>query len=116
MSQEKWEKTWELVKELTALVEGLAIMQEQQCKAAVKTKKEMVEGKGFSEGTKVPRQRLLEIGGFLNYNVQTYAWLAPFMKGIHNTIDGWRFDRDAERWKLRGKHLQAMLEERFRTS
>ena len=56
MSQEKWEKTRELVKELTLLVEGLAIMQEQQCKAAVKTKKEMVEGKGFSEGGKVPRQ------------------------------------------------------------
>ena len=71
-------------------------MQEQECKAAAKTKKEVLEEKGFSEGAEVPRQRLLEIRGFLNYIVQTYAWLSPFMKGIHNTIDGWRFDRDVE--------------------
>ena len=88
-------------------------MQEQECKAADKMKKEMVEEKGFSDGAKVPRQRLLEIGGFLNYVVPTYAWLVPFVKGTHNTIGGWRFDQDVEGWKLRGKHFQAMLEERF---
>ena len=56
MSQMKWEKTRELVKELVALVEGLEIMQEQECKAASKTKKEMIEEKGFSEEAKVPQQ------------------------------------------------------------
>ena len=38
------------------------------------------------------------------------------MKGMHNTIDGWHFDRNSYGWKLRGKHLQAILEERFRIS
>ena len=75
----------------------------------------MAEEKGFSEEAKVPQQRL-EIRGFLNYVVRTYAWLALFMKGMHNMIDGWRFDRDAGGWNLRGKHLQAMLEEQFRMS
>ena len=92
MSQEKWEKTRGLVRELAALVEASDIIQDQECKAADKTRKEMAEEKGFSEEAKVPRQRLLEIRGFLNYVVQTYAWLAPYMKGMHNTIDGWRFD------------------------
>ena len=52
VSHEKWEKTRELVKELATLVEGSAIMQEQECKVADKTKKEMLEEKGFSEGLK----------------------------------------------------------------
>ena len=86
MSQEKYEKTRELVKELAILVESLARMQEQECKAAGKTKKEVVEEKGFSEEAKVPRQRLLEIRGFLNHVVHTYTWLVPFMKGMHNMI------------------------------
>ena len=73
----------------------------------------MVEEKGLSEGAKVPQQRLLEIRGFLNYIARTYAWLAPFMKGMHNTIDRWCFDQDSGGRRLRGKYLQAMLEERF---
>ena len=58
----------------------------------------------------------MEIRGYLNYVVRTYTWLAPYMKGMHNTIDGWYFGCDSVHWKLRGKHLQAMLEERFRIS
>ena len=116
MSQEKWEKTRGLVRELAALVEASFIMQDQECKAAGKMRKEMVEEKGFSEEAKVPRQELLEIRGFLNYVARTYAWLAPFTKGMHNTIDGWCFDQDTEGWKLRGKHLEAMLEEQFQMS
>ena len=76
----------------------------------------MEDTHGFSEGTNMPRQRLFEIRGYLNYVVYTYAWLAPYMKAMHNTIDGLRFDRNSSGWKLRGKHLQAILEERFRIS
>ena len=35
---------------------------------------------------------------------------------MHNTIDGWRYDRDSRGWKLTGEHLQAMLAERFQMS
>jgi hypothetical protein len=70
--------------------------------------KEMVEVALAEEGGKsMPRQRLLEIRGYLNYIVRTYGWLNPYMKGLHNTIDGCRRDnRDEGGWKLtfhRGK-------------
>ena len=48
--------------------------------------------------------------------VRTYAWLSPYMNGMHNTIDGWRYDRDSGGWKLKRKYLQAMLAERFQIS
>ena len=38
--------------------------------------------------SRVPRQRLLELRGFLNYVVWTYPWLSPYLKGLHITIDG----------------------------
>ena len=54
-------------------MEGSAIIQEQEFNAAGKRREEMVEEEGFSEEAKVPRQRLLEIRGFLNYVVWTYT-------------------------------------------
>ena len=69
--------------------------------------KEMVEVALAEEGGKsMPRQRLLEIRGYLNYIVRTYGWLNPYMKGLHNTIDGWRDNRDEGGWKLTGKELR----------
>ena len=47
----------------------------------------------------LPRQRLLEIRGFLIYVARTYKWMNPYIKGLHLTIDGWRADRDAQGWK-----------------
>ena len=38
-------------------------------------------------GRRIPRQRLLEIRGFLNYVVRTYPWINPYLKGLHLTID-----------------------------
>ena len=38
-------------------------------------------------GRRVPRQRLLEIRGFMNYVVWTYPWINPYLKGLHLTID-----------------------------
>ena len=35
------------------------------------------------------------------------------MKGLHNTIDGWKYDRDVDGWKLQGKPFQAMLVEKY---
>ena len=65
---------------------------------------------------KVFQQRLLEIQGFLNYVVSMYNWMTPYMKGIHNTMDGWQHYRDSGGWKMKGKPLQAMLAERFQMS
>ena len=48
-------------------------IQEQECDVTGKTREKMEDTNGFSEGAKVPRQRLLEIQGFLNYVVRTYT-------------------------------------------
>ena len=46
------------------------------------------------------RKQLEEIRGFLNYMVQTYPPLKPYLTGFHITIDGWRAaDRDSEGWR-----------------
>ena len=52
---------------------------------------------------RLPRQRFLEIQGFLNYVVRTYPWLNPYTKGLHLTIGGWRNDQDPEGRRVRPK-------------
>ena len=84
-----WEKTQLLVGELDEMVENSSVIQEQECKAAGCTRTQMVKAGDFSKKAKVSQQRLLEIQGFLNYVVRTYGWMTPYMKGHHNTIDGW---------------------------
>ena len=32
--------------------------------------------------------------------------MTPYLKGLHNTIDGWRPGQDAEGFKAKGRHLQ----------
>ena len=96
VSQEKWEKTQSLVLELAEMVE------------------EVMTAKGqYSEVALVLWHRLLEIQGYLNYVVRTYNWMSPFMKGFHDTFDGWRYNRDGDGLKLRGKQLQTMLVEKY---
>ena len=109
VSQENWEKTRALVTEIITVVAESADIQEQEYEVAVKMRKQMEDASRFSDGAKISQQRLLEIQGFLNYVVRTYAWLAQYAKGVHNTIDGWRYDCNSGGWKLRGKHLQTML-------
>ena len=75
VSQEKWEKTKLLIKELSRTVE-----------------------QDF-----LPLQRLLLIRGFLIYVVQTYPWLNPYIKGLHLMIDSWRPGREESGFKMRGK-------------
>jgi hypothetical protein len=73
----KWAKTHALVQELADLV--------------------------ASSGERgLPRQRLLEIRGFLNYVVRTYPWMNPYLKGLHLTIDGWREGRTEGGWRPTG--------------
>ena len=70
VSQEKWDKTKMLLKE---------------------TKKLLTNDR---EG--LPRKRLEEIRGFLNYVAQTYDLFASHLIGFHITIDGWRENRDED--------------------
>ena len=74
VSDEKWEKTKRLVNELKGLLDA--------------------NSKGL------PRKRLEQIRGFLNYVCQTYKPLLPYLNGLHMTIDGFRGNRDKEGWKL----------------
>jgi hypothetical protein len=46
------------------------------------------------------RQRLEQIREFIIYVVQTYPTMKPYLIGLHMPIDGWRSNRDAERWRL----------------
>ena len=53
--------------------------------------------------THVPLERkLLErIKGFFNHFAIIYDTIIPFLKGFHNTIDGWRNNKDEEAGKRR---------------
>jgi len=81
VSQEKWDKTKRLIREMADMVE-------QDC---------------------LPLARLLQIRGFLMYVVRTYPWINPYMKGLHLTIDSWRPFRGPDGFKLRGKELENTL-------
>lgn len=48
-------------------------------------------------------KRLQSIRGFLVYVSRTYGSLVPYLKGLHATIDSWRYGRSATGWKLRSK-------------
>lgn len=89
VSQTKWEKTRALIKELKDMVN-----------------ESLSKGEGGAVGTTMSRQRLLEIRGYLNYIVRTYSWINPYLKGLHNTIDGWRKNRDEKGWKLSPKQMR----------
>ena len=89
VSQTKWEKTRALIKELKEMINEALDNRE-----------------GGAVGTTMSRQRLLEIRGYLNYIVRTYSWINPYLKGLHNTIDGWRKNRDEKGWKLSPKEMR----------
>ena len=56
VSQERWEKTEALVIELSNMVVGAAVIQEQEYKVTGKLRKQMEDAAGFSDRAKVPRQ------------------------------------------------------------
>ncbi len=76
-SQEKWDKTKQLLKEL---------------------------GDMLGEGP-LPLQRMLEIRGFLMYMVRTYPWLNPYMKGMHLMVDSWQPGQAEDGFKMMTKKI-----------
>jgi hypothetical protein len=78
VSNEKWEKTQWMIREVVAMLDHKFL----------------------------PLHHLLVVRGFLNYVVHTYTWLNPYIKGLHLTIDLWRPGREASGFKLKGKDLE----------
>jgi hypothetical protein len=85
VSQDKWKKIWSQVKEL----------------------REMLEKE--KEGTKLSRKRLEQIRGYVGHVVQVYHSMKPYLIGIHMTIDGCRYNRDADGWKLPASELAKVM-------
>jgi hypothetical protein len=73
VSQEKWDKTKRLLIEVMDLIDD--------------------------DFTKIPRKRLEQIRGFLQYVTRTYTGMNPYLIGFHLTIDGWRENQDDEGWR-----------------
>jgi hypothetical protein len=54
-----------------------------------------------TDPTKIPRKRLEQIRGFLQYVTRTYTGMNPYHIGFHLTIDGWQEDWDEDGWRQR---------------
>lgn len=67
-----------------------------------KTKSELacVEHMLSQDAGKMDREKLTSVRGFLQYVSTTYPSMKPYMIGFHQTIDGWRPNRDDEGNKL----------------
>ena len=74
ISQEKWDKTKAILQELEEMVKERPL--------------------------ELDRHRLEQMRGFLNYVVQTYKNMTPYLTGIHMTIDSWRPNRDEDGWRI----------------
>lgn len=48
--------------------------------------------------------------GFLVHVLMTYENLRPYLKGFYLTLNGWRFDRNEEGWKLGKRDWEAVAE------
>jgi hypothetical protein len=60
----------------------------------------------------VDHKVLERIRGFLVYVARTYKPLAPFLMGLHMSIDGWRPGSDGEGWRLRQAEVGASRDEK----
>ena len=90
VSDKKWEKTKAKIDELDQLVR---LADERKDSTS-------------QERSKIPLKPLLSIRGYLIYVTRTYDWMNPYLKGLHNTISGWRPDY-VDGWKLTGR--EAMM-------
>ena len=57
----------------------------------------------------IPHKRLEQIRGFLIYVARTYKWVSPYLKGIHQTLDGWREGYRSDGWKAPKKSNRAQV-------
>ena len=45
--------------------------------------------------------------GFLIFLSRTYRIMAPYLKGVHQTLDSWRKSRTKDGWRLSHKEMLA---------
>lgn len=83
-SQEKWDKTKLIIFTLLKKLE--------------KDPKVMLDRK------ELERQR-----GFLIHISRTFTQMIPYLKGIHHTLESWRFGRDKNGWKLGKEEIMDWL-------
>ena len=43
------------------------------------------------------------IRDFLIYVTRNFKWMTPYLKGLHLTIDGWRWGRDKDFYKIKSQ-------------
>jgi hypothetical protein len=65
------------------------------------------------EGVWVSYKQLEQDTSFLVHVFMTYENLRPYLKGFYLTLNEWRFDRDAEGWKLGKRHWEDYAAELF---
>jgi len=65
-----------------------------------KTKAHVQQLEDWCELDDLPRKELERIRGHLVYVSLTYTIFAPYLKGVHLTLESWREDRDNEGWKM----------------
>jgi len=65
-----------------------------------KTKQHLEQIETWLEDGTLPHKELERIRGFLVYVSLTYTLMAPYLKGLHLTLENWRPDRDEDGWRL----------------
>ena len=80
-SQEKWDKAKSIMQSLQA---------------------------NLDKGGPLPFKLLEQHQGFLVHLQQIYPVIAPYLKGLQLTLDGWREGRDDDGWKIPGWHLSEL--------
>ena len=59
----------------------------------------------------VDRKQLERDRGFLIHICRTFTQLVPYLKGIHHTLESWRFGRDDDGWKFGTQQMMKWLNE-----
>ena len=57
------------------------------------------------------RKQLERDRGFLIHICRTFTQLVPYLKGIHHTLESWRFGRDDDGWKFGTQQMMKWLNE-----
>ena len=64
-----------------------------------------------SKGNWLNRKLLEKDRGFLIHLSRTYPGMIPFLKGIHHTLESWRFGRDHNGWKWSTPEWEVYLQD-----
>ena len=80
--------------------DGVFVMVSEDKWTKAKAQLGLVETMMTEDSDKLELEVLLSVRGFLQYVAATYPSMKPYMIGFHQTIDGWRPNRNADGVKL----------------